>query len=209
MDATDLLAAVREDNATALDRLGSEKMLLAATEARLEPGPVMDTARAVVGHAGATLREWAETTAGPAAEALAAAADDLDRAHEDLTAASVDDAAAERDAEAVPLVHLDAAGPVERVGAGLVGLPLVLDCLFLQSVSFFVNEADAARSDLFRELRETADDLLDLGGETLAAVCADDDWERAGAAATRTVQAAYEEYVDRLDAMGFDPKPIC
>jgi hypothetical protein len=73
-------------------------------------------------------------------------------------------------------------------------------------VSFFVNEADTARSDLFRDLREVADDLLgtaaDLGLEGDAA-------EEAAEAAGAVVDAAYDAYVDRLEAMGFDPKPIC
>jgi len=89
------------------------------------------------------------------------------------------------------------------VGAGLVGLPLVLDRLFLQGISFFVNEADEARADLFRDLRETTDGIRDSAADL------DVDEERARNAASAVVTAAYDEYVDRLEAMGFDPKPIC
>ena len=197
----DVTERVRESHATALDRLGSEKSLLALTEARLETPAVISAAGAALASARATLSDWAADADGPVADALAAAAEDLgaaaDRVAESLDAALPGDS---------PFVSLAADTDAGRAGAGLVGLGLVLDRVFLQCVSFFVNEADTARSDLFRDLREVADDLLgtaaDLDLEGDAA-------EEAAEAAGAVVDAAYDAYVDRLEAMGFDPKPIC
>ena len=192
---------VRESHATALDRLGSEKSLLALTEARLEPGAVLEAAGAALASARATLSDWAADATGKVADALAAAAESLadatDRVADSLDSSLPGDS---------PFVSLAADTDAGRAGSGLVGLGLVLDRVFLQCVSFFVNEADATRADLFRDLREVADDLLetaadlDLDGEAA---------EAAAEAAGTVVEAAYNAYVDRLDAMGFDPKPIC
>lgn len=197
----DVTERVRESHATALDRLGSEKSLLALTEARLETEPVLEAAGAALASARATLSDWAADADGQVAAALAAAAERLgdaaDRVAESLDATLPGDS---------PFVSLAADTDAGRAGAGLVGLGLVLDRVFLQCVSFFVNEADTTRADLFRDLRGVADGLLetaadlDLDGEGAE--------EAAGAAGT-VVEAAYDAYVGRLEAMGFDPKPIC
>ena len=197
----DVTEHVRESHATALDRLGSEKSLLALTEARLETPAVLSAAGAALASARATLSDWAADAGGPVADALAAAAEDLgaaaDRVAESLDAALPGDS---------PFVSLAGDSDAGRAGAGLVGLGLVLDRVFLQCVSFFVNEADTARADLFRDLREVADDLLDTAADLgLDGEAAEDAAEAAGA----VVDAAYGAYVDRLEAMGFDPKPIC
>lgn len=209
MDGAALLDSVRASMDTELDRLGSEKSLLAATEARLEPDPVLVTAAAVLVEARDMLRVWAdEATADTAADTLGDVATVLD----DAFGSIVDELDGDGDGVATletPFLSLVAEGDVERVAAGTVGLPLVLDRLFLQGVSFFVNEADTGRADLFRDLRSEADGILETGQETLDSLCAGDDWERAEAAATAVVEVAYEDYADRLDAMGFDPKPIC
>jgi hypothetical protein len=196
----DVTERVRESHATALDRLGSEKSLLALTEARLETPAVLSAAGAALASARATLSDWAADAGGPVADALAAAVDlgaAADRVAESLDAALPGDS---------PFVSLAADTDAGRAGAGLVGLGLVLDRVFLQCVSFFVNEADTARADLFRDLRGVADDLLDTAADLgLEGDAAD---EAAGAAGA-VVDAAYDAYVDRLEAMGFDPKPIC
>jgi len=197
----DVTERVRESHATALDRLGSEKSLLALTEARLETEAVLEAAGAAVASARATLSDWAADAEGQVADALAAAAERLadaaGRVADSLDAALPGDS---------PFVSLAAETDPGRAGAGLVGLGLVFDRIFLQCVSFFVNEADATRADLFRDLREITDDLL----ATAADLDLDDEAaEEAVAAAGTTVEAAYNAYVDRLDAMGFDPKPIC
>ena len=215
MDGAALLERVREDKKTELDRLGSEKALLAATEARLETDAVLVTAAAVLGDARETVAEWAEAaTADAAVETLGTTRDRLDAAHDDVAAELDDDedTAGTEDIAAVdvPFLSLSGETDVERVAAATLGLPLILDRLFLQSVSFFVNEADNARADLFRDLRGMTEDVLADGQDALDALCADEEaWDEAAAAAAATVEAAYAEYVDRLDAMGFDPKPIC
>ncbi|MFB6297249.1 MAG: transcription antitermination protein [Salinirussus sp.] len=190
--------AVRTRRETELDRLGSQKALLAVTDATLERATVLEAAGGAVATARATLADWAADAGDEAvAAALSAAADALREA-----AARIADSLEADLPGGSEFVTLEAGSDAERVGAGLVGLPLVLDRLFLQCVSFFVNEADGTRADLFRDLRATT-------GEMLAAAAdldLDGDAERAAVA---VVTAAYEAYVDRLEAMGFDPKPIC
>ncbi len=211
MDGAALLERVREDNETELTRLGSDKSLLAATEARLETDAVLVTAAATLAAASDTVSEWAQTATSDAAEqALQATASRLSDAHEDVAAEltgdeNTDDIAAVD----VPFVSLAGESDIDRVAAATIALPLVLDRLFLQSVSFFVNEADNACADRFRDLRGMTEDILVDGQEALDALCAEDDWDDAATAATATIDAAYADYVSRLDAMGFDPKPIC
>ena len=209
MDGTALIDSVRTEMETELDRLGSEKSLLAATEARLEPDPVLVTAATTLQTARDTLAAWADDVAdGTAGEPLRAVAETLDTAFEQVVAELEGDGEDVTGLDA-PFLALDADGDIERVAAGTIGLPLVLDRLFLQAVSFFVNEADSRRADLFRDLRADTDEILASGTDVLDDRCADGDWDRAETAATAVIGAAYADYADRLEAMGFDPKPIC
>jgi len=195
----DTAAAVREAHGTALDRLGSEKALLALTEARLETGAVLEAVGGALAAVRGTLGAWAADSEGEAAAALAGAAEDLaadcDRVAESLGSDLPGDS---------PFVSLEGDTPEERVGAGLVGAGLVLDRLVLGAVSFFVNEADGQRADLCRAVRATAEGMVEAGDAVGGG-----GGEPAVAAAGATVEAAYEAYVERLEAMGFDPKPIC
>lgn len=212
MDGGTLLERVREDSETELNRLGSEKALLAATEARLETDAVLVTAAAILAEARGTVTGWADDATGTAGNVLRTTAQRLAEAY-DHVAAELDDGvdgAGDLDAVDVPLLSLAGEDDTERVAVATIGLSLVLDRLFLQSVSFFVNEADTDRADRFRDFRGMAEDVLADGQDALDTLCDDDgDWNLAAEAATGAISAAYEDYVDRLDAMGFDPKPIC
>lgn len=209
MDGAALLDSVRTGTETELDRLGSEKSLLAATEARLEPDSVLVTAAATLRTARDTTAEWAEAaTDEAAADALETTAhtfgEGFDRVTAELEGDGEDVAALD-----APFLALDAEGDIERLAAGTIGVALVLDRLLLQGVSFFVNEADSPRADLFRDLRGDTDAVLATGQSALDDCCTGEDWDRAETAATAVIAAAYDDYVDRLEAMGFDPKPIC
>ncbi len=209
MDGAALLDSVRTEKETELDRLGSEKSLLAATEARLEPDPVLVTAATTLQTARDGLTNWAdEATDERAAETLRTIADELDGAVATVTDELDGDGDGIAALEA-PYFSLDATGDIERVAAGSIAVPLVLDRLFLQVVSFFVNEAENDRADLFRDLRADADAMLATGTNALDELCTGEDWDRAEASAMAVIDAAYDDYAERLDAMGFDPKPIC
>lgn len=213
MDGGALLTDVRADSETQLDRLGSEKALLAATEARLEADAVLVTGAATLAEAQTTLTAWAtEATSEAAAETLQTTAETLDDAYDEVVAELEDDESTSVDdiaAVGVPFLTLEATGDVQRVAIATIAVPLILDRLFLQSVSFFVNEAENDRADLFRHLRDVTDDILADGQTALDSLCEGDDWDRAADAVAETIDAAYDDYVTRLDAMGFDPKPIC
>jgi hypothetical protein len=190
---------VRTANETELDRLGSEKTLLALTDAQLDTTTVLERTGAVLASARGGLADLASDAE---AEAVATAVTDAG----DTIAGAADRVADSLDGEFPTdsaFLELDAGTDDERVGAGLVGLPLVLDRLLLQCVSFFVNEADTTRADLFRELRDATGKILDL------TTGLDVDEQAARTAASAVVATAYDEYVTRLEGMGFDPKPIC
>ena len=210
MNGSEVVAAVREDARTELDRLGSEKALVASTTANLERAAVLTAAASAEACARDTFEAWADDesndTAREAFEAVAA----TEANHHDRVVALLD---AEPDAPDPDALHEHLRGleeTTERVGAGLVGRPLAAERSLLQFVNFFVNEADASAADLFREMRSDSDELVERGAEVLDAVCErDEGYERARTAAVETVEVAYREYAERLEAMGLDPKPVC
>jgi len=218
MNGQALVEAVRESQATELDRLGSDKYLIAATGADLERAPVLRSVAESAASGRDAFRRWAEAATGEAATAFETAADvevdHFDRVAESLAALPDDgaDAAATIDGGDAPLTDALAGfeDPAERVAAAFVGRPLVADRALLQVVNFFVNEADENRADLARELRSDAQRRLDEGADLLDAVCETDaDYERARRAAEEVVAAAYDDYATALEAMGVDPKPVC
>ncbi|WP_255151388.1 rubrerythrin family protein [Halorarius halobius] len=208
MNGSEVVAAVREAAATELDRLGSEKSLVAATDAALEREAVLRAAAAAEARARDTFEAWADD-GGPGGEAFAAAAA-TERDHHERVVALLDETpdAPDPDALHAYLRRLDA--PPERVGAGLVGRSMAAERSLLQFVNFFVNEGARSEADLFRELRSDTEATVETGAETLDAVCeTDEEYERAREAAVEAIGRAYSEYADSLEAMGVDPKPVC
>ena len=98
---------------------------------------------------------------------------------------------------------------VERVG-GLVGRCLVAKRSKEQYTGYFTGEADPQTASLFRGLKSDVEGQVDAAADLVDAVCeSDDDYERARAAASKAIQAAYDEYTESLEAMGVNPKPVC
>ena len=226
MDGQELVGRVREDEATALSRLGSDKYLIAATGADLGTGPVLRSVAAWTATGRDAFERWADEEDGDAAAAFADAAErerdhyervadalpDGDGGDDDGGGATDDGEGATDDpiADAVGAALAASEGTGERVAAGLVGRALVADRVLLQVVNFFVNEADDRRADLARDLRSDADAQLETGIELLDSVCeSDDDWAAARRAAAQVVADAYGAYANALEAMGVDPKPVC
>ncbi|EMA43362.1 hypothetical protein [Halococcus saccharolyticus] len=217
MDGETLIDDVRDAKATRLDRLGGTKWLLAATGADLETERVLRVAAASEAAAATTFEQWADDEGSDRAREAFASVAALERDHAARVTDHLDEdpeSGADPEPDAAPSAlheHLRSLDDTsKRVGAGLVGRPLVSDRTTVQIVSFFVNEADERRADLFRELRTETGELLDEGATVLDAVCTtDDDWERACEAATGTIDVAYDEFAGDLDAMGLDPRSIC
>jgi hypothetical protein len=212
MDGTELVAGVRDRTATHLDRLGSEKALVAATDATLDRDRVLEAAYAAELRAATTFDVWAaDEPHGAARDAFERVAE-LERDHAArvgglLSGSDPDGMGRGTDALHDYLRDLDST--VERTAAGLVARPLVSSRSLLQVINFFVNEADETAADLFRDLRADTEDLVDVGADVLDDCCADEDWDRAEAAAVGAVEAAYDEYADTLRGMGVDPEPVC
>jgi hypothetical protein len=211
MDGDTLVETVRERMATELDRLGSEKALVATTEARLDRERVLASTLAAERRAAATFEAWADDEDDPQARETFARVAAMERDHADRVAALLDDAAAtDPDPDALHAHLRDFVATPERVAAGLVARPLVSSRSLLQVINFFVNEADESTADTVRDFRSETDALVDDGATLLDACCADeDDWDRAVDAATETVAVAYEAYAETLRGMGVDPAPVC
>lgn len=199
---------VREAERTELERLGSDKALLAATDANLETGAVLRTVAGELTALATALREWGDATddetLGETFRTVAAEADDhVGTLRDELDGEDVP--AAEEVTER--LTGLD--GGIEAAG-GLVGYSLVLDRTLLQVINFFINEADERRADLVRDVRGSVDGWIDDGSDVLGDHCTRDaDWDRAHAGAVDVIDDAYEDYVDTLGELGIDPKPVC
>jgi hypothetical protein len=200
MDAEAAIDAVRDRTETERNRLGSDKVLIAATAATLETEAVLTAAATRESGLADILDRWAaEADSDVAAQFDAAAEAAVERADRiDADAGNVDGF----------IDHLETvSGTARRVGAGLVAAPLVADRFYLQVVSFFINEADEQRADTFREVRQEAA-ALDDGGIALGHL-SESERETAAAAATEAIEAAYDDYAETLESMGLDPRPIC
>lgn len=209
MDPESFVDGVREENRTALSRLGSSKALYADTAGEMEPEQVLRAAATAEHHAAETFAAWAGDETDPDVAAAFGETADEEREHYATVAGELDG----HDPDEPPAIqaHLRTVdGTVERVG-GLLGRTLAADRSKDQVTGFFVGQADPGTSQLFREMGEDLDDQLERATDLLQSLCGDDAdcWERAGAAASEAIQAAYAEYTASLEEMGVDPKPVC
>jgi len=209
MDASELHDSVREDNDTALSRLGSSKSLYAATGGEMEPGPVLESAADAEHAAAETFRAWADSEDdSDAAEAFETTAAE-ERDHYDAVLGELDDHEPSGDPSAMQRSLRSLDSTVERAG-GLLGRVLATEKSKEQLTGFFVGQADPQTAQLFRDLKGDLDDQRDRALSLLDSVCADDaDWDAAKAAADAAIQDAYDEYTEQLESMGVNPKPVC
>ena len=209
MTPEEFTEAVREANRTALSRLGSSKSLYADTMGDMDADAVLGAAADAEHHAAETYAAWAESEADPeVSEAFETTAAE-EREHYDTVTGKLDE---HEPSGEVPAIHdhlrsLDET--VERLG-GFVGRTLAAEASKSQTVGFFVGQADPQTAQAFREMNGDLDAQLERALSLLAEHCETEaDWERAEAAASEAIQAAYEEYTERLEGMGVNPKPVC
>ncbi|NIB98290.1 rubrerythrin family protein [Halobacterium sp. R2-5] len=209
MTPSEFLDAVRDDNETALSRLGSSKSLYAATGGEMEAGAVLEAAADAEHVAAQTFHAWADGESDDAArdafETTAAEEDD----HTDAVLAELDDYQPTDDATGMQASLRGLDDTVERAGA-LLGRVLATEKSKEQLTGFFVGQADPQTASVFRGLKDDLDDQRDRALDLLDTVCeTDDDWETAKDAADAAIQAAYDEYTEQLESMGVNPKPVC
>ena len=204
--------AVRDANDTALSRLGSSKALYADTAGEMEAEEVLTAAATAEHHAAETYAAWADDAEADGDDELAAAfatTAEEERDHYETVAGELDaHEPGETPAVQAYLRGLD--GDVERLG-GFIGRTLAAEKSKEQVTGFFVGDADPQTARLFRDMGDDLDAQLERATELLTARCGDDSerWEQAREAASGAIQAAYDEYTERLESMGVNPKPVC
>lgn len=210
MDSAALRERVEAEKATELERLGSNRFLVALTDADLTTGAVLRAAADSEHAANVTFTRWADHENDPAARELFGWVADREAEHRDRVLDALGGDYEPNDGGTMHTYLRERQDAIERVGAGLVGRPLVSVRAHLQIVSHFVNEADEARADLFRELRSETEEELERGLAYLDDHCErEEDWETAAAVAGYVVQLAYDDYADSLQGLGVDVKPVC
>ncbi|GGJ10148.1 hypothetical protein GCM10008995_20030 [Halobellus salinus] len=210
MNTDDLRATVETAKETELDRLGSSKLLLALTDAELDRESVLRAAAASEVAARETFSAWAADEPHDATADLFADVADQEQRHYERVVDLLGEAVEPPGSGPMHAYLRDREATVERLAGGLLGRTLVSDRTHLQVVSFFVNEADEAAADAFRDLRIETSEAQGRGLELLESVCeTDEEWETAESVANYTIQLAYDDFADVLVGMGVDPKPIC
>jgi len=210
MTSDEFVESVRDDNDTALSRLGSSKSLYAATGGELEPDEVLHAAADAEHAAAETFADWAadEGTDTPAGAAFADAADQ-EREHYETVLGELDEHEPSDAVSAMQASLRDLDTTVERAG-GMVGRILATEKSKEQYTGFFTGQADPMTASIFRDLKGDLEGQLDAARDLLETVCEDeDDWHDAKAAADGAIQAAYDEYTEQLESMGVNPKPVC
>jgi hypothetical protein len=198
------------ETATQLDRLGSNKLLVALTDADLTRRRVLRAAADSEHAARETFRRWADDEPEPAArDAFQDVAEQEDR-HRDRVLDALEEPYEPADGGMLHTYLREREDTVERIATGMVARPLVSLRTHTQVISFFINEPEESTADLFRDLRAETDAVIDDALPLLDQHCTgEDEWERAQMVGAYTIQIAYDEYADSLAELGLDPKPIC
>ena len=189
MTPEELETAVRDDNETALSRLGSSKALYAATGGEMEADEVLRAAADAEHTAANTFADWADTESNDDARDVFERLATDERDHADQILAKLDDYDPQDDPSGIQAELRQYDNTIERAG-GLLGR---------------IVATEKSKSQL-----AGLDDQLDAVHDRLADLCpADEDWDTAKRAADDAIQAAYEDYTERLESMGVNPKPVC
>ncbi|MFD1565442.1 rubrerythrin family protein [Haloarchaeobius amylolyticus] len=209
-DPDAFVETVSEDNQTALSRLGSSKSLYADTGGDIDTEPVLEATADAEYAAWQTFQGWADDEPTDEAQTAFETTAEEEQNHYETVEEKL--AADDYDPQETPQLHeylRECDDTVERVGA-LVGRILASQRSKNQVVGYFVGDADPQTASLFREFGDDLDEQLERAKSLLETVCeADDDWDRAEEAAAGAIEAAYDEYVESLEAMGANPKPVC
>ena len=209
MDSNEFVDAVRDENQTALSRLGSSKALYADTEGDMEREEVLRAAADAEFHARETFTAWAESEGNDEAREVFETTAEEEGEHYGLVTEKLDGEHEPGETPDIQEYLRDTEDTAGRVG-GFVGRTIATEKSKEQLVGFFVGQADTKGAQLFRDLGDDVDAQLERGQELLQSVCeTDDEWARAQEAAGDAIQAAYDEYTDRLEGMGVNPKPVC
>ena len=204
MSADDFLDSLRDENETALSRLGSSKSLYALTDGEMNADAVLEAAADDAHAAAETYEAWADE----ADSELFAGAAAAERDHYADVAGKLDD----HDPTATPAIYVSLDGlddELARLG-GLVGAALAGAKRATQTSGFFTGEADPQTASLFRGYKGTLEDRRDAAVDALDDLAdGDGDRDRAADAASGAIQSAYDDYVEKLEAMGVNPKPVC
>jgi len=208
MDTEDFLEAVREENETALSRLGSSKSLYAATGGEMDADEVFRAAADSEHAAARTFEGWADEEDDSDASELFADIAEVENGHYKRVSGKVDD----HEMGDVPALHEYLRGlddTTARLG-GFVGRTLASEKSKEQMTGFFTGQADPKTAQLFRDLKGDLGDQLDDALALLGERCdSDEEWETAKEAAAGAITAAYDEYTESLESMGVNPKPVC
>lgn len=206
MEAPDLKANLEAEYETELSRLGSSKALYAVTNGEMEAAAVLSALAGRALAAAETFDAWTTGESDDDAADVFEAVAEAERAHAQRLAD-----AGEIDAAPTPTPvedYLQTLDSTPERAAGLVTWAMLTDRTLSQAVGFFVGSANRQAADLIRELREETDEQLDRALDLLDTVIATDP-PAAETAANRTVETAYDHYVDVLDGMGIKVKPVC
>ncbi|MFW6436611.1 MAG: hypothetical protein ACOCYZ_03145 [Halococcoides sp.] len=181
-----------DERQTELSRLGSSKALYATTRGAMDGASIAAASRAL---SLALADRLAAHDAAWAADLEALVREDAETL-EDLAGDPVD-----------PL--FDPALADEPAGAlgTVLGWATVAIALGEQETGYFVGQAQPGDADTVRSVVDNRTALREAVCETVERV--GPDREAIVAAALSTVDAAYDAYVDRLEAEGIEPKSIC
>lgn len=209
MNGAALREAVVDARRTELARLGSETLLVALTGDEPTTESLLQAAANSEHAAHRTFAAWADDEPNATAREAFADVAARERGHRERVLDAMETAAEPVDGGALHAHLRGRGGALTRAAAGMVGRGLVADRTHARLVSFFVDEADSERADLFRGLREETEDGTEAGLELLETLCATEaDWEDARGVAAYTVQVAYDDYADALGRMDADPNPV-
>ena len=210
MDATEFRESVESAKQSQLNRLGSSKLLIALTDAELDERSVLEAAANSEHSAHETFSAWADGEDDERAREAFADAAEQERRHLELVTDELDGEFEPADGGPMHSYLRGREDTLERVAAGMVGRSMVSVRAHTQVISFFVNEGDEDRADLFRELKSDTRETLEDGLALLDDLCEDgDDRERAEMVAGYVIQVAYDDYADSLSELGVEPKSLC